>query len=238
MRLLIPKKYYYTNGIYMIKCTNGMKYIGSVCRVKSPYSGLYSRYKQYFKNPKKNFNVKILNCIKKYGFDSLSMSLIKPLNCKNFKKIRKLEEYYIKKYKTYNTKNGLNLKPFGAGGNGGANLGKKYPKQSAKTIALRVKKLKGIPKPPRSKIHCQRLSEAHKGSPCRNGLNFKLRIKFKNKIYNFNSVREMSNELNIPHNRIYYALELNRNYINPGAEVIFSRRTNGQHQVKKLQLEE
>ncbi|NBW58522.1 hypothetical protein EBR43_12270, partial [bacterium] len=154
------------------------------------------------------------------------MSLIEPLNTKNHKLIRKKEEYYIKKYKTYNTKKGLNLKPYGTGGNGGANFGKKYPKQSIKTIKLRVKKLKGIPKPPRSEIHCKRLSESHKGLPCKNGLNYQLTVKYKNKIYNFNSVMGMSKGLNIPHNRIFYALEKGNKFVNPGAEIIFSLRTN------------
>ena len=228
MQLTIPKKYYYTNGIYLISCKNGMKYVGSVCRIKSPYSGFYSRYKQYVNYPEKNFNIKIINCIKKYGLSSLKMSLIEAINIKNSKVIRKKEEYYIKKYKTYNTKNGLNLKPFGTGGNGGANLGKKYPKQDPKTIELRRKKMKGIPKPPRTKIHCERISKAHKGSPCRNGLNFKLKVKFKNKIYEFDSVMGMSKKLNIPHNRIFYALEFKKRFVNPGAEIISSLRTNEQ----------
>ena len=76
--------------------------------------------------------------------------------------MRGREEFYIKAYNT--VKEGYNIKYNGMGGNGGANLGKKYPKPTRAVVEQRARKCSETRKGcVVSAEHCKAISIAKKG---------------------------------------------------------------------------
>jgi hypothetical protein len=112
----------------------------------------------------------------------------------NVKDCRKKEEFYIKKLNTI--KNGYNIKLQATGGNGGANLGKKYPKPSKALIKRRgegvSRAMKGIKKSPE---HCLAMSKAKKGHKPTHSLKVELLDTITGNILYYNSATEASKAL-------------------------------------------
>lgn len=226
MKFEIPDEYKYCNGVYMIECINGMKYIGSVYRKPHKclhHQGFNGRYNQYITSMQ--FNCKIQNCINKYGFNSLTMKLIEAASsADDLNYVRSREIYYMDFYKTVNTKRGLNLKLSAAGGNGGANKGKKYPKPSPEIVELRASKIRGIPKPKRTEEHGHKISNALKGRKSNSSIRYLITLKTAHgKIIKLNSFADIKkyNELGIT----YFTLRrcvLKKNYsaLPDGIEII------------------
>ena len=176
----------------MIECSkNNMKYVGSTVRQE----GFYGRYRQYCTDTCK-FNTKMQNVINKYGFDSLVFKMIKSYDASvPSSVIRREEEKFIKNLCTFNTYHGLNMRPHGTGGNGGANKGKIYPPVSQVTIEKRKKALKGIPKPPRTREHSRKISLAKKGSPPTNFCKLQVEDTLTNTVTIYNTILEAANKL-------------------------------------------
>lgn len=185
----------YKNGVYMIECvSNGMQYIGSVYRKKHKclyHQGFFGRYNQYTSS--KQFNKKIQNCINKYGFNSLVMKLVESVDEEYTNEyVRSREIFYMKYYNTVNSKHGLNLKLNAAGGNGGANKGKKYPKLSQQVVEKRASKIRGRPKPLRTSEHRNNQSKALKGKPSSSSLRYLIILKCKNgELITLNSISDI-----------------------------------------------
>jgi len=93
------------NGVvYKITSPSGKIYIGQSINVERRLK----TYKYY--NCKKQ--VKLYNSLKKYGFENHTIEIIKD-NIKCMTALNFYEELYIKKYNTFNTENGLNLRSGG-----------------------------------------------------------------------------------------------------------------------------
>lgn len=125
-------------GIYKIISPNGNIYIGQSSNIKKRFNS--------YKNLKCKLQFKLYNSFIKYGVENHKFEII--CECEKIK-LDYLEKFYIKKFNTFNTKHGLNLKE---GGNTSslseeskdkirkANTGKK---QSIETIEKRRLKMTG-----------------------------------------------------------------------------------------------
>jgi group I intron endonuclease len=188
----INENYRYNNGVYQIKnLLNNKIYIGSTFRKCG--KGFWVRYNQYVKHKQTYFNKKLLNAINKYGLENFIFEVLEVVNT-SVKDCRIKEEFYIKKFNAI--KNGYNIKLQGTGGNGGANLGKRYPRPSKELIKRRgigvSKAMKGIKK---SLEHCLAISKAKKGCKPSHSLKVKLFDTQTGNILQFNSATEASRAL-------------------------------------------
>lgn len=188
----INDDYRYNNGVYQIKnLLNNKIYIGSTFRKSG--KGFWVRYNQYTKSKNTYYNKKLTNAFNKYGIENFVFEVLEVINT-DIKDCRKREEFYIQKINTI--KSGYNIKLQGTGGNGGANLGKKYPKPSKALIRRRgegvSKAMKGVKKSPE---HCLAISKAKKGCKPSHRLKVELFDTQNNKFIYFNSATEASNTL-------------------------------------------
>ena len=85
-------------GIYKITSPSGRIYIGQSVDIKKRFS--------YYKGVHCKYQKRLLNSIKKYGFDKHKFEVIK--ECLP-QELNELEKYYIDIFKTFNSHNGLNL---------------------------------------------------------------------------------------------------------------------------------
>lgn len=183
----------YNNGVYQIKnLLNNKIYIGSTFRKSG--RGLWIRFNQYTKSKNTYYNNKLTNAFNKYGVQNFIFEVLEVVNT-SIEDCREREEFYIKKFNTI--KNGYNIKLQGTGGNGGANLGKKYPKPSKALIKRRgegvSKAMKGVKKSPE---HCLAISKAKKGCKPSHSLKVELFDTLSKKLISFKSATEASNNLN------------------------------------------
>lgn len=97
--------------IYMIRNKiNNKKYIGQT------RCGIKIRLKQHIKDSRKKDNCPIHRAIKKYGIENFDVTII----CStDFAHLNELEQYYIKKYRTFFKDGGYNL-TFGGDGSAGS----------------------------------------------------------------------------------------------------------------------
>jgi group I intron endonuclease len=160
MKFIDMQLYENDNGVYFIRNNiNGKMYIGSTFLTKG--GGFKKRYTQYASYKHTYYNKKLLNAFNKYGKENFIFQVICSIDT-NIKDCRYLEEWYIKIYDT--VKNGYNIKVQGVGGNGGANLGKKYPKPSIETITKRGAGVSRVMKGKKKSImHCKAMSIAKSG---------------------------------------------------------------------------
>jgi len=189
----INENYRHNNGVYQIKnLLNNKIYIGSTFRKCG--KGLWVRFNQYAKHKHTYYNKKLTNAFNKYGVQNFVFEVLEVINT-SINDCRKREEFYIQKLNTI--KNGYNIKLQGTGGNGGANLGKKYPKPSKALVKRRAsaisKARKGCTLAPE---HCLAISKAKKGCKPSHSLKVELFDTLSNKPISFNSATEASNNLN------------------------------------------
>jgi len=189
----INENYRYNNGVYQIKnLLNNKIYIGSTFRKCG--KGFWVRFNQYAKHKHTYYNKKLTNAFNKYGVQNFVFEVLEVINT-SINDCRKREEFYIQKLNTI--KNGYNIKLQGTGGNGGANLGKKYPKPSkalVKRRAAAISKAKKGYKP--TLQHCLAISMAKKGHEPTHSLKVIIFDTQTNNILQFNSATEASNSLN------------------------------------------
>jgi len=154
MKLSIEHLNYNRIGVYCIENTiTNKKYIGSTT------NSFYKRWQAYKNFYKQSINKKFRNSIEKYGLDNFNFSIVEIVD---EGQVRSREEYYIKLYNT--VENGYNIKYRGVGGNGGANLGKIYPKPNRYIVEQRARKCSETRKGcTHSKDHCKAISKAKKG---------------------------------------------------------------------------
>lgn len=188
----INENYRYNNGVYQIKnLLNKKIYIGSTFRKCG--KGFWIRFNQYTKSKNTYYNKKLTNAFNKYGMQNFAFEVLEVINT-NINDCRKKEEFYIQKFNTI--KNGYNIKLQGTGGNGGANLGKKYPKPSKALVRRRgkgvSKAMKGVKKSPE---HCLAISKAKKGCKPSHSLKIELLDTLTGNILQFNSATEASEAL-------------------------------------------
>jgi group I intron endonuclease len=148
------------NGVYILENKiNGKVYVGSAFWKRG--NGLVKRFTQYANFKHTYFNKKLANAFNKYGKDNFVFKVARVVDDSE-SVCRKTEEEFILKYDSIN--NGYNVKCQGVGGNGGANLGKKYPKPSKELISRRgagvSRAMKGRKK---SLKHCIAMSKAKSG---------------------------------------------------------------------------
>jgi group I intron endonuclease len=148
------------NGVYILENKiNGKVYVGSAFWRNG--GGLKRRYTQYANFKHTYFNKKLANAFNKYGKVGFVFKVVQIVNI-NENNCRKIEEMYILKYDSIN--NGYNVKLQGVGGNGGANLGMKYPKPSKELIARRGAGVSKAMRGKRKSIeHCLAMSKAKSG---------------------------------------------------------------------------
>ena len=188
----INENYRYNNGVYQIKNLLSNKvYIGSTFRKCG--KGFWVRFNQYAKHKHTYYNKKLTNAFNKYGVQNFVFEVLEVINT-SVNDCRKREEFYIQKFNTI--KNGYNIKLQGTGGNGGANLGKKYPKPSKALVKRRgegvSKAMKGVKKSPE---HCLAISKAKKGCKPSHSLKIKLLDTVTGNILYYNSATEASKAL-------------------------------------------
>jgi hypothetical protein len=93
------------NGvIYKITSPSGKIYIGQ--------SVDFKRRLTKYRNLRCKTQTKLYNSLKKYGFENHTIEIVKD-NIKCMTALNFYEELYIKKYDTFNTENGLNLRSGG-----------------------------------------------------------------------------------------------------------------------------
>lgn len=189
----INKNYKYNNGVYQIKnLLNNKVYIGSTFRKCG--KGFWVRFNQYTKSKNTYYNKKLTNAFNKYGMQNFAFEILEVINT-NIKDCREREEFYIQSLNTI--KKGYNIKLQATGGNGGANLGKKYPKPSKALIKRRgegvSKAMKGVKK---SFEHCLAMSKAKKGHKPTHSLKVELFDTLSNRLICFSSATEASSVLN------------------------------------------
>ena len=186
MRLSIDELNYNSVGVYCIENTiNNKKYIGSTT------NSFYKRWQSYKNFYKQGINKKFRSSIEKYGISNFNFFIVEVINdCT----VRDREEYYIKLYNT--VKGGYNIKYQGVGGNGGANLGKKYPKPSRCVVEQRARKCSETRKGcTLSSDHCKAISKAKKGCKPSHSLTVVLYDTLDCCTLKFNSATEAAREL-------------------------------------------
>lgn len=148
------------NGVYILENKiNGKVYVGSAFWKNG--GGLKRRYIQYANFKHTYFNKKLASAFNKYGKVNFIFKVVEIVD-NDESACRKIEEEYIVKYNSIN--NGYNVKLQGVGGNGGANLGKKYPKPSKELIARRSAGISRAMKGKKKSLeHCIALSKAKSG---------------------------------------------------------------------------
>jgi len=173
-------------GVYAI--TNNLNnkiYIGSTT------NSFYKRWQAYKNFYEQGINKKFRNSIKKYGLNNFTFSIVEVVN---IDVVREREEYYIKKLDT--VKSGYNIKYGGVGGNGGANLGKKYPKPSKEVVRRRARNISKAREGMKfTEEHCKAISAAKKGKPSKRANSIRVKNIETGEVFNYSSCSEAAKKI-------------------------------------------
>ena len=186
MKLFIDHLDYTSIGVYCIENKiNNKKYIGSTT------NSFYKRWQAYKNSYIQGINRKFRNSIEKYGKDNFTFYIIETVEKSQ---VREREEYYIKLFNT--VENGYNVRYEGTGGNGGANMGKKYPKPDRHIVEQRARKCSETRKGCKfSDDHCRAISTSKKGCKPSHSLNVVLYDTVDCCILRFDSATEAAKKL-------------------------------------------